>query len=1216
MAEFAAELRQLRQRAGGPGYRELARRAHYSPTTLADAARGERLPTLAVTLAYVQACGGATDEWESRWRGVATELAAQRTVTVDDESAPYLGLGTFQAEDASRFFGRDRLVAELTAKLSARRFTAVFGASGVGKSSLLRAGLAARLPHVVVMTPGPHPVEECATWLAETTGVPVDGTELTADPRRVHQLLRQALPGVDDQFVLVVDQFEEIFTLCQDETERAAFVAMLTVVTHEPSGPTRVVLGVRADFYARCADHPELVAALRDAQVLVGPPGPEELRQAITGPARESGCALEGALLTTIAADAAGQAGALPLVSHALLETWRRRRGNTLTLAGYQAAGGIDGALAATAERTYAALTDDERHAARDLFLRLTAFGEGTEHTRRRVARAELAPDADSLLDILARARLITLAESTVDLAHEALIRAWPRLTRWLTDDRDGLRVHRQLTEAAGTWQALNRDDGALYRGVRLAFAREWATDRDPHLTPAEREFLDASARYADVEQAAVARRARVLRYLTAGLAVLLVVASVLGIVAWQQRQDAVAMHRVAMSRQVAGQAVALATSQPDTSKLLSAAAFALSPTVEARGALLSTAANETYQSELAGHTDAVSRAEFSRDGEVLATVSRDQTLLLWNVTRRARIATLTGHNTWLRTVALSPDGHHAVTGGDDATVVVWNLRQRRRSTVLTGHHDRVQGTVFTPDGGTLVTADDTGVILFWDTDTWTRTAAITVPGGPIRALSVTPDGRSLVAATEDGRAHIWDLPSRTARITIEAHPSVIADLAVSPDGAFLATAGYDGTTGVWRLADGGPVARLTGHTDEVRTVEFTADGRSLVTAGLDHTVMLWDTRMWVARTRMTGLSHSVYALAVHPRTGVVATAGEDRKVVLWNPARPTLFLAGGANPTGDVVYVGDVTYSPDGRLLVIAHGSQATVWDTRSRLPLAVVPGTVDTLAFSPDGRRLATTSDDRSSVDVWDVGTMTRVAELTGHRAAVLDLAFSPDGTLLAAGVADWTVALWDLRRETRRSELSGHAGPVNGVAFSPDGRTLATAGHDELVMLWEVRTGRHLATFTGHQGWVRNVAFSPDGRTLASASIDRTVRLWNVPERRATATLTGHTDAARGVVFSPDGQLLAFTSDDQTVTLWDVARGAVVARLTGHTAAATAITFSPDNGTLVSTGLDHTAILWSIRPEVAAERLCSTLQRDLTATEWARHIPDVEQFPVCAR
>ncbi len=1192
IAGFAIALRRLRQAAGGPGYRELARLAHYSPTTLADAARGEKLPSLAVTLAFVRACGGDPDEWSTRWHDVATQLTGVRH-EAGDKPAPYLGLTTFQCEDSHLFFGRDQLVDELTEQVSTRRFTAVFGPSGAGKSSLLRAGLAPRFAHVVVMAPGAHPVEECAARLAETTGVPA------ATPA-----------SVAEEIVLVVDQFEEIFTLCAAEAERAAFIAMLAAVARAEGGPARVVLGVRADFYARCADHPDLVAALRGNQVLIGPPAAEDLREIVVRPARERGYVVESALLAAIVADAVGQAGALPLVSHALLETWRRRRGNTLTLAGYQAAGGIDGALATTAEQLYTSLTDSQQRVARDLLLRLTAIGEGTEPTRRRVARTELDPDIAPLLELLAGARLVTLDESTVTLAHEALIRAWPRLGRWLRDDLDGLRVHRQLTEAAQAWRSLDRDDGALYRGVRLTLAREWLADRRPELTAAEREFLDASVRHADAEQAAVTRRARALHYLLTGLAVLVVIAVVLGVVAWHQRGNAIAMHRVAVSREVAGQAIALANSQPDTAMLLGATAFGLSPTVEARGALLSAAANDAYQAELTGHSDAVSQAVFSRDGEVLATVSRDRTLSLWDVAARRRTAVLTGHDTWLRAVALSPDGRHAVTGGDDDAAVVWDLRTGETTATLAGHRGRVQAIELSPDGSTLITADDTGLVQFWRFGDWAGPVATAQGSDGLRAMAVSQDGRTLLTTDEHGVVTVWDLAGRTVRATVTAHTGPVAAVAMSSDGQLFATAGYDDTVGVWRAGDGSAVSRLTGHAGHVRAVAFTPDDTTLVSVGDDHTIMLWDTRLLTARARLTGLTHNVYTLVIHPRTGQVVTAGEDRKIVLWDATRPTLVLGSDGGGTGEVAH------SANGRWLATAHHSRAVVWDNRRRRPLAHVPGPVSVLAFSGDSRWLATADVTRSSVDVWDVRTMTRVAELPGHRDGVLDVEFSPDSTLLAVGGLDHTIALWDVRRATRHAELIGHNGPVDGLAFSSDGRLLASAGHDELVMVWDVVRRRATATLEGHQGWVRDVAFSSDGRTLASASIDRTVRVWDVPTRRHLTTLTGHADAAKGVTFSPDGRLLAFTSDDETVTLWDLAGRTPVARLTGHTAAADAIAFSPDGGTLASVGRDHTAILFPVEPATATARVCSAMRRDLTTTEWARHIPDVDPIAVCPR
>ncbi|WP_436498924.1 nSTAND1 domain-containing NTPase [Actinokineospora sp. HUAS TT18] len=531
LVRFAVDLRRLREKAGSPSYRELARRAHYSSTTLSDAASGRQLPTLAVALAYVRACEGAIDEWESRWREVAAELSADPVPA--DAVAPYVGLAALGPQDADRFHGRSTLLDDLADRVARGRFVAVVGASGVGKSSLLRAGLIARVRAegrtAVLMTPGPRPM---AGLTAKLDGLPADS-------------------------LLVIDQFEELFTLCQDRDERVRFL--------EAIGQTRVVIGLRADFVAHCADHPELLSAMTDAQVMVGAMSTEELRHMVVAPATRLGYTVEDALVEAIVAEAAGRAAVLPLVSHALLETWRRRNGGVLTLADYRAAGGIRGALAQTAEACYSALSERRQCLARELFLRLTAFGEGTEDTKRRISRDELDttdPDTTAVLATVADARLITLDESTVELTHDALITAWPRLHQWLAADRDGLRVHRKLTEATHTWQSLDQDPGVLYRGAQLTIAREWVA-AGRVLNPAELAFLDAGIDLEARELRAAARRDRQLRFLTVGLVVLLLVAIGLTVVAFEQRGQAVEMRQTAISRQLATQAQTLADSQP-----------------------------------------------------------------------------------------------------------------------------------------------------------------------------------------------------------------------------------------------------------------------------------------------------------------------------------------------------------------------------------------------------------------------------------------------------------------------------------------------------------------------------------------------------------------------------------------------------------------------------------------------------------------------------
>ncbi|EWM19302.1 ATP-binding protein [Kutzneria sp. 744] len=423
LLRFAADLRTLRGRAGNPTYRELSKLANYSTAVLCEAAGGRKFPSKAVTLAFVTACEGDTDEWATRWRKVADHLAPSRPEP-DTERSPYPGLAAFQISDADRFFGRENLRKELLGHLREHRFIGVFGASGSGKSSLLRAGLAAAVTGpVVVMTPGADPLHECAARLSDLTGeVPaVLRAEFAADPTGLHRRISQALADRREDLLLVVDQFEEVFTLGAD---RAPFIDALVHAANAEGSRVRVVLGVRADFFGHCGSVPALREALRDRTVLVGAMTPEELREAVVRPATDAGLTIETALVNRILADAGKEAGALPLVSHALRETWQRRQGIALTLAAYEAAGGIQHAIARTAEAVFTRLDAEQQTVARQVFLRLVALGD--EDTKRRLSRAELDAGSEAVLAALTASRLITVDQDHVEITHEALISHWP----------------------------------------------------------------------------------------------------------------------------------------------------------------------------------------------------------------------------------------------------------------------------------------------------------------------------------------------------------------------------------------------------------------------------------------------------------------------------------------------------------------------------------------------------------------------------------------------------------------------------------------------------------------------------------------------------------------------------------------------------------------------------------------------------------------------
>ncbi|WP_328428081.1 helix-turn-helix domain-containing protein [Streptomyces sp. NBC_00443] len=517
---FAHELRELRRAAGSPTYREMARRAGYSAPTLSGAAAGERLPSLPVALAYVEACDGSRQEWEPRWHALAGELSAQPVTDAEDEPAPYRGLARFGTEDGALFFGRDQLVEDLVGLVGKHRFVAVVGASGSGKSSLMRAGLVPALRGLGERDGRPAAIRIC------TPG---------ASPLRTHGELLEPVEGETDT-LLVVDQFEEVFTLCQDPGERTQFIDGLLHSRAEAHGSRlRVVIAVRADFYGRCADHHALVDALNAASLLVGPMSPEQVREAIVKPAAAGRLVVERALTARIVSDVAREPGALPLMSHALLELWRRRRARTLTMEAYGAIGGVQGAVAHTAEEVFAGFTAEQTELARALLLRLITPGDEAPDTRRPAERAELVRSEESaaVLEALVRARLVTVDGTGVDLTHEALITAWPRLRGWVEADRERLRLQRRLTEAAKEWEQLDRDPGALYRGARLLAARDAFLGPDgpaSDLTPLEREFLMTSIRTGRfVQPALVALR----RFVRSRWWLVTRIGLVLGVVLW-----------------------------------------------------------------------------------------------------------------------------------------------------------------------------------------------------------------------------------------------------------------------------------------------------------------------------------------------------------------------------------------------------------------------------------------------------------------------------------------------------------------------------------------------------------------------------------------------------------------------------------------------------------------------------------------------------------
>jgi WD40 repeat protein/serine/threonine protein kinase len=1192
----------------------------------------ERVPHLGKLAAVIDRCLlkhkedriGSAQELCDALEAIGRPHHVHRQGGEDYELNPYAGLSAFQEHDADRFFGREALIAQLSLRCAELPLLALVGASGAGKSSLVRAGLIPALKRggeaweAFVIRPGPHPLTSLAdlllqhAWQRATQSIDIaassaeDSLLFTHDRIVIIERLRRepGLLGVAlrararrrlERLVLFVDQFEEVFTLTAED-ERTAFLACLAGAADDPSSPLRIVLSVRHDFLDRLAASDATLAELVSrGTVLVGPLDRHGLERALLAPAEARAYRVESpALVAEMIASFGGAAAALPLLQFTATKLWegRDRTRHLLTDACYRSFGGVGGALASHADSVLASLGPDERLKARSVLLRLVT----PERTRAIVPRRELdeltgaqGTTKGRVQDRLIDARLLTVegsgdVESTVEIVHESLIASWPLLTRWLDEAQDDAQLRARLRAVALEWDGRGKPEGLLWRGEAADEARRF------HARLAQQggaSGLSAcEARYLDAVVALDARERRRRRLLVgAGFAVLslvVVVVSALAVRANQAAARAMAeraeAQRSATSARNATRMAAARERLDDPTMVLSLLREVEPPKLPPGwDALARWALDAGVACVVLRHPGAVNYAAWSPDGTRVVTASNDTTVRVFHADGSGQPLLLRGHEDQVYSAAWSPDGTRIVTASSDKTARVFHADGSGQPILLLrGHTDVVRSTAWSPDGARIVTASSDKTARVWNADGSGKPLILRGHEDHVYSAAWSPDGTRIVTAAADKTARVWNADGSGLPLILRGHEDHVYSAAWSPDGTRIVTASWDKTARVWNADGSGQPILLRGHENGVGSAAWSPDGLRIVTVSLDKTARVWNADGSGQPILLRGHEDAIYSAAWSLDGTRIVTGSLDKTARVWNVSRlgQPLVLRGHEQS------INSAAWSPDGRWIITAAADKtARVWNSDGSGQPIILRGhdsSVYRAEWSPDGRRIVTASWDKTA-RIWSVGADKHFIVLR-HEDPVRWAAWSPDGTHIVTASNDKTAQIWNVDGSGKPVVLRGHEGYVYSAMWSPDGARIVTASWDKTARVWNADGSGKPVVLRGHEGYVYSAMWSPDGTRVVTASNDKTARAWSADGSGQPLILRGHEHWVLSAGFSPDGRHIVTASQDKTVRVWNADGSGEPLILRGATGGYNFAAWNSDGTRIVAPSDDGTVWVWS--------------------------------------